>query len=158
MKEQQKPSFLKRSLVRVLAWPESPFSIISGTWNLILPTKAAKDELAAFREFTPDQRWSNAKPDWTNEKLVQERNKSCLLAYLFLFCSVMMLVSTGLVFEYFNWFQVIGAIAYSGAPFLLFAKKSIAVYAIDTKQIILIKDWLRMPSAWVPMLNSKGDF
>lgn len=156
----RKQNFLKRSLVRVLAWPESPFTIVSSSWamarKLILPTKANLEELEAFKKLTPDERWRNVKkPEWTDYEFAQQRNKNCWLAYFFLFCSLMMFVATGLSSNYLNGLQLIGAVAYSGAPLLLFIKKSIAVYALDKKQIISIEDWLMMPSIWVPAPNRK---
>jgi len=161
MKEQQKPSWLKSSLVRVLVWPESPFTIISSIWNIILPTKTkvTAEEIAAFRKLTLSQRWEKIKKsDWTNKKLAQERNWSCWLSYLFLLCSLTILVGTGLAIELMNWFQVLGALSYSGAAFFFFARLSMWIYAIDNKQVIFFEDWLRIPAVWFPVLNSKGDF
>jgi hypothetical protein len=160
MKSSKKAGWLKRTFVRTLSWQESPFSIVSSSLAMarksILPTKADLEKLEAFKKLTPEERWKKVKkPEWTNDEFAQQRNKNCWLAYFFLFCSSTMFVATGLSFNYLNGLQLIGAVAYSGALLLSFIKKSIAVYALDKKQIISIEDWLRMPSIWVPTFNSK---
>jgi hypothetical protein len=149
-----KKNFLKRSLVRVLAWPESPFSIVNSSWAMarksILPTKANPAELAAFRNLSPKQRWEKVKrPEWNDEQLQEERSWSRLLAYISLGCGVLIWVGTGLAFEYLNGIQIAGALAYGGAAFLMFAKKSMWVYALDNHVIILFGEWILMPNKWL---------
>lgn len=152
MKE-KKQSLIKRSIARVLIWPESPSSLLSSSLKAMFPakTKATPEELAEFRKLTPEQRWRKIKkPDWTGEKIEQERNWSSLLSYIYFGCGLLIVVATSLAVKHLNGFQIAGALAYGGAAFLLFAKKSMWVYALDNRKVILFPEWLRMPGEWIP--------
>lgn len=148
MRKQQKQGWLKRLFI----WIVSPFFIIGDAWKAIVPKEVEAEALKAFKGLTPSQRWHTVKKgDWTTERVAKERTSSCRMAYALLFCSWMIFAGTGFAFKYMTWFQVVGALAYGIAAFLFFANKSMAVYAIDNRKIITLKDWLLMPSVWIPV-------
>jgi hypothetical protein len=155
MKKQQKQGWMKR----LFNWILEPFFIIGSAWKAIVPRKATEEELRVFKELTPGQRWLSAKEKhgWTTEQLDSERKWSYRFAYAAIFSCLLILLGTYFSLHYMSIFQTVGAIAYSGAAFLLFAKKSILVYAIDNQQILLIEDWLMQPSIWLPVsVNDKS--
>ncbi|MGZ5801441.1 MAG: hypothetical protein ACXWJZ_12495 [Burkholderiaceae bacterium] len=155
MKKQQKQGWLKRSFV----WIVEPFFTIGDAWRAILPAKANPDELTAFRKLTPGQRWEKVKkPDWTDEQLSKERTWSNWIATIALICSCAILAVSIAAFKDMTVFQFVGALAYSGASFLLFSKKSMWVYALDHCEIILFDEWLKRPEIWFPTSNSKDVF
>src|ERR1035437_6877826 len=149
MQKQQKTHWLKR----LLNWFFYPFLVVPAAWKAIVPRKATEEELKAFEELTPGQRWqkANEKQRWTAERLASERIWSCRMAYALLFCSWMIFVGTGFAFKYMTFFQIVGALGYGLAAFLFFAKKSMVVYAIDNRKIITLNDWPLMPFVWIPI-------
>jgi hypothetical protein len=161
MKSSKKAGWLKRTFVRTLVWPESPFSIVSSSWAMarksLLSTKANPEELAAFKNLSPVQRWKVAQEihSWTNEQLTQERKNSCLLAYLFLLAACGVILGIIWSSKYLSLLSGAGFLLYAASFFLMFAKKSMRVNAIDCQQIILFDEWLNRPEIWLPTFNSK---
>lgn len=156
MKPQKTQGRMRRFFTRTLVYAESPASLFSSIWVMIrkavLPTKANPEEFALFRKLSQEERWEKVKkPSWTDEQLAKERTWNCYIATLALICSCTIVIISVAAFKHMTVLQFVGALAYAGAAFLFFAKKSMWVYALENRKVILYDEWLKLPSIWIPV-------
>lgn len=153
----KKSLFIRLWPVRIILWPlkyllSPSAAIVKDAWQKLLPTKVSAEQLELFSNLTPKERWEVAQEihGWTSDQLVEERRNSCLLAYLFLFAACGVVLGIIWSSKYLNLFQALAYLPFPASFFLLFAKRSMRVYSIDRHEVILLNDWMRLPSVWVP--------